>query len=227
MNRISMCGIILALCAIGTAQDLNQKITIDIPAARAKEVLAKLGQAAGVQMEPAANLRDEVFVVHAVNSTVQEIMDKIAQAESGRWSLQSGTYLLIRDSSTSVAQERSELRQRAAALSAAIAKMNETVKKQPVFGETAAQKLYDENKRISNKVNQDASSGRPPTGMRMSVDLTATPTGRAIARLLANMDVNKLAQIGMNQRVVFSTQPTNVQLPIGSGGTNAFRSFIE
>lgn len=227
MNRFLLSGIALTLCAFGAAQDLSRKITIDIPAARAKEVLAKLSQAAEVSLSPAANLRDEVFVIHAVDATVQEIMDKIAQAESGRWSQQGGGYILVRESATTVAQERAELKLRAAALSAAIAKLNASINKTPAFNEAAAQKLVDENKRIMDQMNNSVSNGGPAPAMRVQVDLGSTPTGRAIGKILAGLDANKLAQIAVGQRVVFSTQPTMVQHPLGSGGTRAFNAFIE
>src|SRR3954471_22128585 len=98
MNRIAICGLLLGLGSLSFAQDLSKKISVDIPASRASVALAALGKAAGVAMEPAGNLRDEVFVISAHDATVDDIMQRIAQAESGRWTKQSGMYILERES---------------------------------------------------------------------------------------------------------------------------------
>src|SRR4051812_7587934 len=94
MNRITVWAVLLGFSSLGFAQDLSKKITVEIPASRATSALAQLGNAAGLRMEPAGNLKDEVFVISAHDATVDEIMQRIAQAESGKWSLQSGTYIL-------------------------------------------------------------------------------------------------------------------------------------
>ena len=71
--------------------------------------LSAIGKVAGIQMEPGGNLRDEVFVVSVHDVTVNDLMKRIAQAESGKWLQQNGIYILSRESSTSISQERAEL----------------------------------------------------------------------------------------------------------------------
>ncbi|MFI5384778.1 MAG: hypothetical protein ACHQ50_01545 [Fimbriimonadales bacterium] len=225
MNRFAACGVVLGLGALAMAQDLTKKISVEIPASRATVALAALGKAAGISMEPAGNLRDEVFVICAHDATVDEIMKRVAQAESGAWSLQNGAYFLTRDHSTSIMQERAETNARAKALSAEIAKLTGAVAKQSKFDQTAAQKLADETKRTIDQVSQGGG------GVRTKIDLNGadqkTPAARAIARLLSIMDPVKLAQIGPDQRIVFSTQPTPMQQPVGNGSFRAFEQFVE
>src|ERR1043166_8503605 len=105
MNRFALCGVVLAFGSLSFAQDLTKKISVDIPAARATVALSELGKAAGVTLQPAGNLKDDVFVISAHDQTIDDIMQRIAQAENGKWLLQSGLYLLTRDNSTSVEQQ--------------------------------------------------------------------------------------------------------------------------
>jgi hypothetical protein len=224
MNRIALIGILLGIGVIANAQDLTKKITVDIPASRATAALAALGKAAGLNMEPAGNLKDEVFVIRATDQTIDSIMQRIAQAENGKWIQQSGLYLLTRESSTSVAQEKAELQARASFIQAAIAKLTDGVAKQPKFDEAAAQKLADETKRSMEQMMQERGG---PGRINISGPIEKTPAARAIARLLASMDPVKLAQINQNERVVFSTNPTPVQRGLGGAGTNAFNQFVQ
>src|ERR1044072_7724796 len=124
MNRF-LAFAVLGIAPLAWGQDLSQKINVEIPAARASIALPALGKLAGVNMEPAGNLRDDVFVISAHDVTVDELMRRIAQAENGKWIQQSGIYILTRESSTSVDQERTELKERAASISAAVAKLNQ------------------------------------------------------------------------------------------------------
>lgn len=223
MVRIAICSLIVGFGALAAAQDLSQKVSVDIPASRASVALKALSDATGVHFEPAANLKDEVFVIHATDVTIQQIMDRIAQAESGRWSLQSGMYLLVRESSTSVAQERAELKARAKSIQQAIDKLTAGVKKHPNFDEATAQKLTDETRKFSEQISKGSGATGP---VKMQADLDTTPTARAMAAILSSIDVNRLAQIAPNQRVVFSTNPTMMQIGLGGAGANAFQRFV-
>lgn len=222
MNRIALCGILVGFSALGLAQDLTKKISVDIPASRASAAFAVLSKAAGVTLEPAGNLRDEVFVVSAHDQTVDDIMKRIAQAESGKWVLQGGGYLLTRESSTTVEQERAEIRARAEAISKAIAKLSASVGNQAPFSKTDAQKLTDEAKRLTDKIADGSFNGQ----INLASATQKTPASRAIAKLLAGLDPAKLAAIGPNQRVVFSTNPTMMQKSFGNGGYRAFTDFV-
>src|SRR3954470_5834998 len=94
MKRLLACGLLLTWGLAAYGQDLTKKISVEIPASRTSAALAALSKAAGVTFEPAANLRAEVLVVSVHDVTVQEVMNRIAQAESGKWTLQGNTYLL-------------------------------------------------------------------------------------------------------------------------------------
>ncbi|HVT13089.1 MAG TPA: hypothetical protein VHE55_12565 [Fimbriimonadaceae bacterium] len=223
MNRISVVGVLAALASVIQAQDLSAKISVDIPATRASVAFAELSKIAKVTLEPAGNLQNEVFVVSAHDITVDELMKRIAQAESGRWQQEkNGAYLLVRDNATSVAQERAELKERTDAIRDAVTKLTKEFRSQGNFDQASAQKLADETHQMLDHFMESGSKPAPDmTGIEQK-----TPTARAIARILASIDPAKLAQIGVNQRVVFSTQPTQVQAPLGGQGYSAFQSFI-
>lgn len=223
MNRITGVGVLISLASLLRAQDLSAKISVDIPASRASVAFAALSKAAGVTLEAAGNLRNEVFVINAHDVTVDELMKRIAQAEAGGWQQEkSGAYLLVRDSSTSVLQERAELKERTDAIRAAVTKLSQTLRTQSAFDQAAAQQLADDTHKAIDQMMQGGFKGDVSTNGTEQ----RTPTARAIARLLNAIDPAKLAQIGPNQRVVFSTNSTPVQLSLGGPGYSAFRDFV-
>lgn len=223
MNRITLAGVLVSLSSIGVAQDLDAKVTVEIPAARASVALAALSKATGVTFEPAANLKDDVFVISAHNATVAEVMKRIAQAEAGVWLQQSGAYVLSRDHSTTVTQERDEIAARASAIREAIDKLNAKVSGLPKFDQAEAQKLAEETHRVLDQATQ---SPAPRGNLSVNGADQKTPTARAIAHILASIDPAKLAQIGLNQRVVFSTNPTPMQRGLNNRGYEAFLQFV-
>jgi hypothetical protein len=224
MNRFALCGVVLGLASLGFAQDLTKKISVDIPASRATVALSELGKAAGITFQPAGNLKDDVFVISAHDQTIDDIMQRIAQAESGKWLLQSGLYLLTRENSTSVEQQRAELKARTDAVAAAIAKLTGTVAQQPKFDQATAQKLADETKRTLDQITQPGGNFNGKVNLGSTPD--KTPSARAVAKVLASIDPSKLADIGPNQRVVFSTSPTPMQKSLNGVAARAFSDFI-
>ncbi len=224
MNRTTLLAVLLGVGVVANAQDLTRKITVEIPASRASVALAALAKASGVSMEPAANLRNEVFVINVHDATVDDVMKRVAEAESGKWLLQSGIYFLTRDSSTGVAQERAEIAARTSAISKAIAKLGGAVSSSSKFDKAAAEQLAGETRKAIDQFTQGQGQAR-----RIMANDTAnkTPATRAIARLLAVMDPVKLAQIGPNQRMVFSTQPTAMQHGLNGAAYAVLNQFVE
>src|SRR4051794_6754227 len=100
MNRISLLALALSLCSWSFAQDLTKKISLEVPASRAALVVTELGRAAGLRMEAAGNVKDDVFVISVKDASVDDVMQRIAKAEAGKWILQNGIYILSRENST-------------------------------------------------------------------------------------------------------------------------------
>jgi len=223
MNRLLFCAILLVVVQASWSQDLSRKISVEIPASRAKVAIPALGKAAGLTMEAAANLADEVFVISAKDASIDDIMKRVAKAEAGSWKHEDGQYILTRDHSVTVVQERKELADRAKLVTDAIAKLNGSVEKEGKFDQAAAQALADEAKKTFDQFTP----GQPPPEPTMRVTPDKTPVGRAVSRLLNGIDPAKLAEIGANQRVVFSTNPTPVQLSFGNGAENAFTELVQ
>ncbi len=223
MKRINVVGVLIALGSLVQAQDLSAKISVDIPASRASIGFAQLSKAAGLTLEPAGNLRNEVFAISVHDVTLDELMKRIAQAEAGRWQQQAGgSYLLVRDNATSVLQERTEIKERATQIQTAVAQMVADAKGN--FDQSSADKLAGD---MHKAFDQMMDGGfRVKNNLDVSGMDKKTPTARAIARLLASIDPQKLAAIGLNQRVVYSTQPTQVQSGLGGQGYAAFRDFV-
>lgn len=205
-------------CSVSGAQDFDRKIDVEIPAGPAVKVFDQLSKAAGIRLEPAPNLRNEVFVIRAHDATVREIMEKIAKAEGGEWVRQGEkNYFLSRSQGASQAQERAELKARTERIATALAKLREKAHLQDKFNDESATRLAQGVKNSFD--DRQAGSANFPNLQAQ------TPGARAVARLLSEIGPAQLAKIGMHRRVVFSTRPTRMQLPIGGNGLAAFLDF--
>ncbi|HTQ12215.1 MAG TPA: hypothetical protein VMI31_19280 [Fimbriimonadaceae bacterium] len=215
------------LCAFalgaGQAQaDLTRKISVDIPASRAKYSIPALGKAAGLTMEAASNLQDEVFLISAHDVSVADLMKRVADAESGTWLHQSGIYILTRDRAVTLGQQQKELAQRTKQVKDAIANLAASVSKDGAFDQAAADALAE----ATRKALDQFSPGQPPREPTSRPTHKQTPIVRAVSRLLSCVDPEKLAGMGLNQRIVFSTRPTSVQQSFSGDAEAAFTDLV-
>lgn len=218
MRKWLACALIVVGCSVAGAQNFDRKFDVEIPAGPAVKVFDQLSKAAGIRLEPAPNLRNEVFVIRVHDVTVREVMEKIAKAEGGDWVRQGeNNYYLTRSQGATQAQERAELQARTERIAEALAKLREKANLEKKFDDDTATKLAQG---IKNSLDDRKVGSADYVTLQ-----AATPGARAIARLLTDIGPAQLAKIGRHRRVVFSTRPTRMQLAIGGNGFSDFLGF--
>jgi len=200
------------LASLGLAQglDLPQKVTLTLPATRVKPAVAALAKAGNANLDVAPNISGEVILVDVKDIPLQDLLQRIAQVTSCKWSKEGGTLRLVADTDKRQAEELDSKRQRVARMAKSIESMLNPIKVDPNFKKTL-----------------DSSPDMPAETTQTSTQRTfANPMGRAIARFVAATGAPTLANINEGGRAVFSSAPTRMQRAMVPGSAAIIASLI-
>lgn len=233
--RLTFRLIILAAGAcssvLGFAQDLNRRITYSSPAAPIAKVLADLTTAGGVLLRTGTQTKGDILCVRFEAVTLREAMDKIAESLDAEWKDSEGGFLLTRTATAELKAKREEIAARAKVLGASIKKLSEDVEQTPTLTETEAQKVVEESRRQMESLMRGARAGggggmtQTVRGLRQMGQ--SQPGGRAIVRILSEMPIQSLAELGPGTRTVFSTRPTAMQEPMPGGASRIIDKYLD
>lgn len=220
--------LIAALATIGClsfAQDMSAKINFKAPAAPAKKIFEELSKVSGVPITAAGPVGDDVLLLNLSDVTVTDTMDKIAAALNAEWRKEGAGWVLARGTNIEAAEKRAEVAARVAEFRANLNATLEDQKKLGDFNAAAAKKIVDQQ----NKMNEEMSRQNGP--IRISGNFNdisrQTPSARAIATILSRMSDAQVAALVSEGRVVFSLNPTRMQLPMPGGSNQILQKFIK
>lgn len=220
--------LIAALATVGClsfAQDMSAKINFKAPAAPAKRIFEELSKVSGVPMTAAGPVGDDVLLLNLSDVTVTDTMDKIAAALNAEWRKEGAGWVLARGTNIEAAEKRAEVAARVAEFRANLNSTLEDQKKLGDFNAAAAKKIVDQQ----NKMNEEMSRQSGP--IRLSGNFNdisrQTPSARAIATILSRMSDAQVAALVSEGRVVFSLNPTRMQLPMPGGSNQILQRFIK
>ncbi|MHB8635867.1 MAG: hypothetical protein ACYC96_05280 [Fimbriimonadaceae bacterium] len=201
---------------------LDQKITIDARGLSGKQLTDELTQKTGIRFETIDAATADRYVVHIENAPLKEALVRIAEAENGEWVRLGANYFRLQRSPEKLAEAH------AAEHAALVKRFNlafDSYRKQlaerPDFSDDAAQHLAQAWRRL----------GSPPIGIdnsgyweRQNKLERAVPVGRAFMRVLMTFSADELADLPIDTKTAFSTNPTPVQHALSDG---AFRALGE
>ena len=196
---------LLSISLSAGAQDLSQKVTFEAAGVPAKRMLAELGAQTKVQLETAPQTAAEVLVVRAKDVPLSNLMAQIAKATTGVWRQEGTIYRLEADTAGRQAEARAELLARTKEMQKAIDKLI----KPPPPGKDS-----------------------PTAGGGFSVAVpfgggATDPASKAILKLLPSIGASTLAAIARDGRIVFSTNPTRMQVPLGGNASAVIRQLVD
>jgi hypothetical protein len=225
MLRSPLTAALIAIGAIACAQDA--KFDFKAPAAPASRLFDQISKVANTPMVASAAVANDVLVVDVTSVTAAELMAKIAETIHGEWRKEGSGWVLYRGSNFDAADQRAEAAARVKEFKDSLAKVLEIQKKQGTFNESAAKKLADANRELQQQIDNQASGG----AIRIKGDFAGlsnqTPVSRAIATLLSKMSDAQIAALTSGRRVVFTLNPTRMQLPLPNGSLQVIRSFVQ
>ena len=202
---------------------LDQKVDLRLPATRIEAILPKLTQTSGIRFAAMQSVREEVLVCCVEDVPLRDLIAKIAKAATATWTIErDGTYTLGRPREFEERQRKQWADKREAELKElARAFRRRALPEEKPWTEGDAFNLLT----AMSDLNKEAK----PDNRRYFEESTKLHErligGRAIARILADIDLRPIANSFPNERVVFSTHPTKAQFPLGKGAAGALREF--
>lgn len=211
-----------------------QGVTLEAPAQSLAQLMPKLSQATGRSLVAGPLMSSDVVMVSLKDATVDDVLTKLAKTVGGVWTKSGDTLRLDRDMQLEAKEIQSATAERAEYLKGEIAKLVESMNKQPVFDPAKlradAEALTGQFRQAEQAVQTGQAQPTAPQiarGVQGAMNMQASmPGGRAIIQTLAGMRVEDLAKIGVGQRVVFTSLPTPMQKPLPSSAVTIMRTFI-
>lgn len=204
--RATYLALTLLVAGGASAQELTKRVsftTVAVPLTRAVDEIAKTTE---LKLRVTPLLAREVIFVSVTDVTTQELLDRVAQAASGTWVTESDGYrTLTQTPAQRQAEERAEIDERTRFFQKSIAELNE------------------ENKDDPNAPLET----RERRAMRRAFGFGASEAGNnAMKRLMTLLNPVVLAGIREGERVVFSTNPTRMQVSLGANALPIVRQLI-
>lgn len=202
--------LIIALAAASTCwsrqeDPMQKRITLDLPATTAKNLMPILQKETGVAFNVTPQTANDVLLISVKDVPLSQLMERIADIDNAEWTKDSTGYRLIRSQGLANKYDREYLAARAGALANSIAKL----KNPPATTAKGGGKTSTEQ--IGAVMTFDNGNGPQEMKLPAAPKLAETPIGRALIRVLSTMNANDLASISEGGRVVFATNPTRMQ----------------
>lgn len=218
--------VLLLACSItARADELDAKISLEIPAVPVSEALSQIGGKAGVALRASALLAAEPVVVRADNAVLRDLMGRIAECLQAEWQKESDGYRLIRSAAKQRSLADEELAARAKLAEAALARVRADLAK---FGAYSAERAKQEVEREQvnrRNLQEKLSSGGPVRFSEGELSSSVSPALYTLQNLLLQIPARTIAELSMPGRVVFAVTPTAMQRPMPAAGLRFLQAY--
>lgn len=203
----------------------TEPITITVRAAPLKEVCRRLSEASHQQLEVRGKLREEPLILKLTGVPSKAAMDKIAEVADAAWTKNGETsFVLARTPAQEKAEYAAHIAVRSAAIKASIDKavvgahLDEPLDTKSLIGQLRSRKAINDAK------PQDglSYSELPSAGAAK----TKLPQYRCLLRLLKSIDPRVLAGVDPEGCLVFSSKPTQMQLPLPERARQVLATYL-
>jgi hypothetical protein len=199
--------IIFALLVSTQTQQPAKAITFDEPAGTADHILADLSKPTGLQLKTSPEMAKEVLLISVKDVPAMDLLKRIATVTSGQWLEQDGELRLIADQGAREQQRQAEVAAKTVLIKKSLDKLKARFAKP---GDTEPSK---------EPLTQDEDDMTLPFGLLGS--------GQLAQSLVAEFDAQTIAEMGRDDRVVLSTNPTAMQLPLPPVPSEKLEQFIK
>lgn len=206
-----MHSLVLGLLVTGMAApdgDLSKKIDFTMRATRCAEVVTKLRDLTGLDLNCTPAVAETVILCRVLDEPVQEVLNRVASATNGYWKVTDGKWSLRANSPVA----SNDLAERVKLIEAKKAFLK------PRYGtDLSREKLvqYATRSLAINQRSEDPSAWTDPEFRKEFDEVRRMdPSSNTITKLFLRFGTQELARIGKSQRVVYSTQPTRMQVQL-------------
>jgi len=218
----------VCLASLASAQDTSIRVTYTTRAARAAVVLEDLGRLANIKLLTTPETEREILIVSVKDQPFAEVMSRIATVTSCEWKQEGASYRLIPNRKQRTLEERAEIAKRLAHISKGIKDLESAANMRRTALEKSAAELKKAHENLGTKsvsVPPTPESAVPfATNLNARIGMTSQ---LALVALLKEIDPSVLAQMGLEDREVFSTAPTRMQHGLGGDATEIVNTFVQ
>lgn len=213
-----------AFATLALALHGEPKIDLRITAVRLERLTDTLAKVTGKRIAIAQYMRDEVVLIAVKNVDSEELLSRIAAATSGTWITEKdGTLVLTRPTEVEARQRQAWGDDRYSQLKLAVdGYIKRAIPKTGPWTQTDAATLLSTIKEAAAGGYQDWGKWQARKALHERLI-----GGRLLARLLANVDLKRVASLLPYDRAVFSTRPTKLQFALGLGAQKALATFSQ
>ncbi len=167
----------------------------------------KLSAQLKLKLESSTATMEEVVGLSIESATPTEILDHIAQTINATWQRQGNTFTLMRTREQEAQNAARDFEHRKSRFVKELADMQKKVAEEATFGNTEADNLA--RRVVANRANRAETGSWYP--LARAYDHLA-PGSRMVSRILSLFAPADLASVSSHRRVVYSTDPTAMQL---------------
>lgn len=216
-------------------QVLSNKVSYKANACRAKTLVGGLAAATGLDLQVSKEIEPDVLLVSVQDVPVQELLDQIAKADHAIWKHDKDTYTLTRPESTRIADEARDHKLRVEAWNADLEAYLKPLRDHAGDSKDAAAKdsTPAAERMQMNVVDQvvatvnlaKAHPNRPAPPIDTLALIANDPDEKVQSQLILAINPNDAADARPGQRLVFATDPNEMQRPLGQGAYSALQTI--
>lgn len=184
--------------------------TVAVPLERA---LSELSQQTGSKLFVDQGLRDEIIVLRLKGALLEDVKQRIATVVGAEWKKTPDGFELYRSAEMATQLNREAVEARAKNIQEALEAKRAQIRFDTPLTAQELDRLAAQFNLERSSIERDGNQNDYDKLVQMQASM---PGARALWRVLAAIDPKRLAEIGLDQRVVFSNQPTKTQVEIGS-----------
>ncbi|MGV3615516.1 MAG: hypothetical protein ACO1SV_09305 [Fimbriimonas sp.] len=209
--------VLFAVLGSGSAgmQGMDAKVTYTMPGASATKILKDLSEKSGIGLETSPGTANDVLAVRLEAVSMKEALAKIAWAVGGSWRKEGETYRLVRTAEEARAEWARERDKEIEGYTRSLATSREALAKAGEFTPEKAEALAKEAAVAIARFDPTRRNDQGYWNFTNKLS-TQSPSGRAMARIMALLTPAELADLPKGIKVVYSTRPTRMQRPLGA-----------
>jgi hypothetical protein len=200
----------LALVTSGHARPLSDTLTLEINARPLHEALEEIQGQTGMRLRAEAKLRDATMLLHVRDVPRQVLLERLAEAVHGAWHQQGEEMVLLRSDKTEQQLRDEHNRQMLARIQRRLSLDLENAEQEftAADAEALARRL------IALKRTKDQDPSQVEAWTQYERLKWQTPINRGFVRLVATLPLERIARMAPGERLLFTANPTQRQLPM-------------
>ncbi len=212
-----LCLLLWSALLSGAPSDAH--VTFTMRAVPLEKAVAEIARQSGANLTVDPPIAKELVILRLKDAPLADVKKRLAQTVDAEWTTQGPKEVLTR--TPEIVKRRKQ-----EAFAERVARWQKTIDALG-FDEEWERRYSDTIKGFAVSTQQaETQAERNASSRRQVAFRSQTPQGRLLARALRLIGAERLAEVGVDQRVVFSTLPTRMQVPIVDPNNRLYDAYL-